>query len=257
VPAGKPPTGSRHSMKLCQKPIAGRSKFESYIKRCCSKEAGHNGPCEEYPYLSHMSEAAPRVAAKIVRDSTKTTGAAWKSAVAGPNRMDRWGMLSSISDQVLKERFAIDLVAMGPSVQSKLREKAATYEDCMAVAAKLTWAAYQMRNAPEPTIEVAAYLSRRFSKLEAGTTRCIVCRDSLNFDDFEGARRGRALIETAHSSPRAHNPENVGFAHRDCNIAQGGRSLVEFYQWIRSIIARVDAGISAEVEAPGSHSSTS
>ena len=68
-------------------------------------------------------------------------------------------MLPSLSDRVLKEKFDIDLVAMGPAVQSKLREKAATYEDCMAVAAKLTWAAYQMRNAPKPPFEVAAYLS--------------------------------------------------------------------------------------------------
>jgi hypothetical protein len=158
-------------MKLCQKPIAGRSKFEQYKKGCCSKAAGHIGPCEEFPYLSHMNQAAPRVAAKIVRDSTKTTGAAWKSAVAGPNRMDRWGMLPSLSDKVLKENFNIDLVAMGPSVQSKLREKAATYEDCMAVAAKLTWAAYQMKNAPEASSEIARYLSERFGKLERGSTR--------------------------------------------------------------------------------------
>jgi hypothetical protein len=244
-------------MKLCGKPIAGRSKFEVYIKRCCSNAAGHAGACAEFAYLSHMNRVAPRVAAKIIRDSTKTTGAAWKSAVAGPNRMDRWGMLSSLSDEVLKEKFNIDLVAMGPSVQSKLREKAATYEDCMAVAAKLTWAAYQMQNAPEAPPDMYRYLSARFGELQHGSTRCIVCRDFLVFDDFEGARRGRALIETAHSNPRAHNPENVGFAHRDCNIAQGGRSLAEFYTWIRSIVARVDVGISAEVEAPGSHSSTS
>lgn len=244
-------------IKLCQKPITGRSKFEAYINRCCSGAAGHDGPCTEFPYLVHLNQVAPRVAAKIIRDSTKTTGAAWKSAVAGPNRMDRWGMLPSLTDAVLKAKFGIDLVAMGPAVQSKLREKAATYEDCMAVAAKLTWTAYQMLNAPTPPAGVSNYLTNRFSALEFGSTRCIVCRDFLDFDDFEGARRGRALIETAHSSPRAHNPENVGFAHRDCNIAQGGRSLTEFYGWIRSIITRVDAGVSADVEAPGSHSSTS
>jgi len=244
-------------MKLCAKPLAGRSKFEAYISRSCFAASGHDGPCVEFPYLVQMTEVAPRVAAKIIRDSTKTTGAAWKSAVAGPNRMDRWGMLPLLTDQVLKEQFGIDLVAMDPAVQAKLREKAATYEDCMAVAAKLTWTAYQMRNAPVPPANLSDYLTNRFSRLESGSTRCIICRDYLDFGDFEGARRGRALIETAHSSPRAHNPDNVGFAHRDCNIAQGGRSLAEFYSWIRSIIARVDDGVSSDVEAPVSHNSTS
>lgn len=148
-------------------------------------------------------------------------------------------------------------MVMGQSVQMKLREKAATYEDCMAVAAKLTWAGYQMTNAPEPLPDIFIYLRKRFGDFAINSTRCIICRDLLNFRHFDGARRGRALIETAHSNPRLHNPENVGFAHRDCNIAQGGRSLQEFYTWIRSIIARVDAGTSADIDAPGSHSSTS
>ncbi|WP_210162191.1 hypothetical protein [Methyloferula stellata] len=205
--------------------------------------------------MSHFEKVAPRVAAKIKRDATKTTGAAWKSVDAGPNRIDRWVML--LPDATLKKDFLIDLVAMKPAVQAKLREKAATYEDCMDVSAKLTWAAYQMLNAPMPPPEIETYLVGRFGKMEPGSTRCIVCRDFLDFNSFEGAQRGRALIETAHSNPRLHNPENVGFAHRECNIAQGGLSLSQFYDWIRTIIARVDAGADAKVEAPGSHSSTS
>ena len=31
---------------------------------------------------------------------------------------------------------------------------------------------------------------------------------------------------------------NVGFAHRDCNIAQGDKSLAEFYDWIKGILSR-------------------
>lgn len=240
---------------LCHKPLKGRSRFEAEFKRRCFLEAGHAGPCSEYPYLGHLEKAAPRVANKIKRDATKTTGAAWKSDDAGPNRIDRWAML--LPDDVLNDKYEINIAAMKPSVQAKLREKAASYDDCMAAAAKLTWSAYQMKGAPEPSDDVRAYLESRFEPLAPGTTRCIVCRDHLNFGDFDLAQRGRALIETAHSNPRIHNADNVGFAHRECNIAQGGLSLAEFYTWIRSILDRVDAGVSAEVNAPGSHSSTS
>lgn len=242
-------------MPLCSKPLAGRSKYEALIKRCCYRDEGHAGACDEFPYIHHLEEVAPRVAAKIKRDATKTTGAAWKSVDAGPNRIDRWVML--LPDAELKKTFGIDLAAMKPAVQSKLRDKAAKYEDCMDVAAKLTWAAYQMKNAPKAPKEVADYLAARFGKLDPDSTRCIVCRDFLDFNLFEGAQRGRAHIETAHANPRHHNPDNVGFAHRECNIAQGGLSLEQFYAWIGDILARVKAGVSADVEAPGSHSSTS
>ena len=99
-----------------------------------------------------------------------------------------------------------------------------------------------MRNAPKPPDEILNYLEGRFGEFKPDSTRCIVCRDHLDFADFEHAQRGRALIETAHANPRLHNPDNVGFAHRECNIAQGSLSLYEFYDWIRSIIARVDSG---------------
>lgn len=195
------------------------------------------------------------MAAKIKRDATKTTGAAWKSDDAGPNRADRWAWL--LSDEELLTQFNIDMAAMKPTVRAKLREKAASYDDCMAVAAKLTWSVYQMRNAPVAPNGIRTYLEARFGSFNLASTRCIVCRDFLDFADFEKAQRGRALIETAHSNPRLHNANNVGFAHRECNIAQGGLSLVEFYAWIRSIIARIDSNVSADVDAPGSHSSTS
>lgn len=242
-------------MAHCSKRIQGRSKFERHIERKCALKANHNGPCAEYPYLEHLEQVAPRVAAKIKRDSTKTTGAAWKSEVAGPNRIDRWAML--LSDKQLKKEYGIDLEAMKATVQSKLRDKAATYDNCMEVAAKLTWSAYQMLNAPQPPAEISTYLAGRFGAMEVGHARCIVCRKRLDFQDFEAAQRGRARIETAHSNPRLHNAENVGFAHRECNIAQGGLSLEEFYDWIRGIIARVEAHVDADVDAPGSQSSTS
>lgn len=226
------------TFSLCRKSKLGRSKYEQLIRRSCHKEEGHDGPCEEYPYLEHLEVTAPRVAAKIKRDATKTTGAAWKSDDAGPNRIDRWVML--LPESELLRKFSIDLADMKPTVQAKLREKAATYEDCMAVAAKLTWSVYQMKNSPTPPHEIRAYLEARFGVFALQSTSCIVCMEELDFDEFAKAQRGRAHIETAHANPRLHNPENVGFAHRECNIAQGGRSLDEFYEWIRSVLMRVE-----------------
>lgn len=242
-------------MKFCHEPIKGRSRYEALIGRRCVAERGHTGPHSEFPYLTHFNMVAPRVAAKIKRDATKTTGASWKSDDAGPNRIDRWVML--LPNAELKNDFGIDIGSMKPAVQAKLREKAASYDDCMDVAAKLTWSAYQMQNSPEPTAAIGDYLSRRFGALQPNSTRCIVCRERLDFSHFEGAQRGRALLETAHSNPRQHSSDNVGFAHRDCNIAQGGKSLDAFYDWIRGILQRVDAQVSADVDAQGSHSSTS
>lgn len=226
-------------MKLCGLRIVGRSKYEAIIERSCFRDHGHAGPCDEFPYIHHLEVVAPRVAAKIKRDATKTTGAAWKSDDAGPNRIDRWVMM--LPNDVLRDRFGINMDALKPTVQAKLREKAATYGDCMEVAAKLSHAAYQMINAPTPDATTKYYLEQRFGPLSPGTTKCIVCRDVLNFRDFEQAQRGRALIETAHANPRSHNATNVGFAHRECNIAQGGLSLAEFYDWIAGILERVNS----------------
>lgn len=233
------------SLRLCHKRVFGRSQYDSMIERRCYREIGHSGPCTEYPYLEHLAVVAGHVERKIRRDATMTTGAAWKSVEAGPNRTPRWVALVQAES------------ASSPLIRAKLREKAATYEDCMEVASKLTWSAYQMKNAPAAPPEIDVYLGRRFGPLEYGSTRCIVCRDYLDFGAFAHARRGRALIETAHANPRMHNAENVGFAHRECNIAQGGLSLTQFYDWIRAIIRRVDEGVSAAVDAPGSQSSTS
>lgn len=125
------------------------------------------------------------------------------------------------------------------TVVAKLREKAASYDDCMSVAAKLTWLAYQMPEAPVCPVEIKDYLEARFGEMHSDTTTCIVCREVLSFSLFENAKRGKAEIETAHSSPREHNEMNVGFAHRECNIAQGNKTLEEFYAWIEGIINRV------------------
>lgn len=182
-----------------------------------------------------MAKNHPRVANKIKRDATKTTGAAWKSEDAGPNRIDRWVMLHS--DQNLL-KYGLNMVKLKPTVIAKLREKAASYEDCMSVAAKLTWFAYQMPDAPKCPPQIKTYLAGRFGKMIESSTTCIVCKEPLSFSLFENARRGKAEVETAHSAPREHNEDNVGFAHRECNIAQGNKTLDEFYDWISGILAR-------------------
>jgi hypothetical protein len=224
-------------MILCKKALPVRGKYKEIAKKRCYREVGHEGKCEEFYYLSDLAENHPRVANKIKRDATKTTGAAWNSEDAGPNRIDRWVMLEN--DDVLLQ-YDLNMKALKPTVVAKLREKAATYEDCMDVAAKLSWLAYQMPNAPKCPDEIKNYLERRFSHMTMNSTTCIVCKETLSFLLFQNAQRGKAEIETAHSNPREHNEENVGFAHRECNIAQGNKTLAEFYQWIAGILHRVE-----------------
>lgn len=224
-------------MEFCSKPLANRSQYKDVSDKYCHREQGHEGRCTEYPYLSHLKATHKRVADKIVRDATMTTGAAWKSDDAGPNRILRWVMLLN-DDELLK--FGLDMGKLKSGVVAKLREKSATYEDCMCVAAKLTALVYQMPDAPDCPQEVREYLENRFGQFQQNSTTCIVCREPLSFSLFENAQRGKAEIETAHSNPRTHSDENVGFAHRECNIAQGNKTLDEFYDWIRGILNRVE-----------------
>lgn len=219
----------------CHKPLDSRSRYAELAGKRCHLEADHTGTCSEFPYLKHLGAVQPSVKNKIVRDATMTTGAAWKSEDAGPNRILRWVMTHE--DEALKA-FGLDMSKLKPGVVAKLREKAASYEDCMEVAAKLTWVTYQMDGAPSPDEPTKGYLERKFGRMEAGSTSCVVCRAPLSFKLFEQAARGKAEIETAHKNPRIHNSENVGFAHRTCNIAQGNKTLSEFYEWIGSIIDR-------------------
>ncbi len=224
-------------MKLCGKPLRNRanSKFDPPDLHRCFREEGHSGKCEEFPYLRHLATCSPKVAKKIMRDSTKTTGAAWKSDDAGPNRISRWVML--LSDQELKA-LGIKMDMLKPIVVSKLRDKAATYDQCMNVAMSLTYSTYGMARAPAPTPEIKSYLESFFGPIVVGSTVCLVCKAPLDYADFALARRGKAELETAHSSPRSHTAKNVGFAHRLCNIAQGDRSVKEFYAWIKTILQR-------------------
>lgn len=224
-------------MNYCGKTLKARAnaKYDPPGLHKCYREAGHEGRCAEFPYLDHLKEVASRVAAKIARDATKTTGASWKSEDAGPNRISRWTML--LSDAELA-KLGVNMRALKPWVVAKLRDKAASYADCMSAAQYLTWCAYGMNGAPEPNHYTKQYLEAQFGSIVPGSTGCLVCRAPLDFALFHEARRGKAEIETAHAHPRSHTAGNVGFAHRHCNIAQGDKSLDEFYDWILGILTR-------------------
>ena len=218
-----------------------RSRFPPPEQHRCYRPRGHAGACNQYPYLQHLRKVAAKVAKKIERDSIMTTGASWKSEDAGPNRIRRWAML--LTDEALLE-MGLDMGKLKPVIVAKLREKAATYDDCMAVAKRLTALAYGMQSSPEMPEDIRAYLEALFGPITRGTTTCLVCREPLDFTLFGEARRGKAAIETSHSNPRLHAPDNVGFAHRACNIAQGNKTLDEFYSWISGILERVGFEVS-------------
>ncbi|WP_327451666.1 hypothetical protein [Spiribacter roseus] len=224
-------------MELCGNiiPTPSTAKYDPDNLHRCYRLKNHTGRCKEYPYLDHMHTVAPGVRQKIIRDATKTTGASWKSSDAGPNRISRWTMLLS-DDELLQ--LGISMSALKQWVQDKLREKAAPYEDCMAVAQKLTWLAYGMRNAPPADDWTRDYLESLFGTIPSGDTGCFVCLKPLDFELFHKARRGKAEIETGHRTPRSHTAENTGFTHRECNIAQGPLTVDEFYDWMENVLSR-------------------
>lgn len=223
-------------MEFCKKPIDSRSKYKNIYQPCCHLPKNHTGKCEEFPFLDHLKKINKKVADKIKRDATMTTGAAWKSEDAGPNRILRWVMLLN-DDELL--RYGIDMEELKPQVIDKLREKAADYDTCVLVAAKLTWLVYQMANSPIPPDFIKKYLENLFGIMKKNSTVCVICRLPLDYNLFSVAARGKAAIETCHKNPRMHNPDNVGFGHRECNIAQGAKTLPEFYSWIQDIRLRV------------------
>ena len=215
--------------------MTSTSRYAGHIMPTCHDRIGHLGRCREYAFLEHLHSVAPGVAAKVKRDATMTTGAAWASADAGPNRILRWVML--LSDEELLT-YGIDMGALSLGTQAKLRDKGASYEECMNVALYLAWSVYGTRGAPDPVGTSEMLLFSLFG--EISPTLCLICKRELHFSAFASARRGRALIETAHGDPRSHHASNVGFAHRECNIAQGDKSLVDFYDWIGSILENVE-----------------
>lgn len=223
-------------LEFCGKPLSSRSKFKPKGGHRCYLPRDHKGKCSEFPFLAHLMKYAPRVARKIVRDSIMTTGAAWKSQDAGPNRIRRWAML--LSDRELL-KLGINMSNLKPIIVAKLREKAAEYEACMSVAQKLAWLTYGIEGCEAPPEPIRQYLEALFGPVVPNTTTCLVCKKPISFALFHAAQRGKAEIETSHSNPRLHTTVNIGFAHRECNIAQGNKTLDEFYGWIAEILLRV------------------
>lgn len=105
---------------FCRNELPSRSRYSDLAKRRCHKLKGHDGECQELPFLNQLRTDHPKVEKKIERDSMMTTGAAWKSEEAGPNRILRWVMLEN--DDVLL-RYKINMSKLKPQVVTKLREK--------------------------------------------------------------------------------------------------------------------------------------
>ena len=147
-------------MSFCGKTIPTRAnaKYDPEDLHRCYLHSGHTGRCQEYPYLNHLAEVAPKVKNKVIRDATKTTGAAWKSDDAGPNRISRWVM--RLGDEELLA-LGIDMSKLKPGIVAKLREKAASYDDCMASAKYLAYLVYGMANAPDPDQHTRQYLATK------------------------------------------------------------------------------------------------
>ena len=222
-------------MDFCHRPVVSRSQFAAIANHRCWRETGHAGLCDEYPYLRHLKTVAPKVSEKIKRDSTNTTGAAWRSDDAGPNRILRWAVM--LDDTELLS-YGLDLRGLSDVIRRKLRQRAAAYEDCMSVAQALTHAVYRMTNAPEPPDETRTYLENALGPISPGSATCIICLEPLDFGSFALAKRGAAELDTAHRDPRMHTPGNVGFAHHRCNVAQGDMTVDGFYDWAESILRR-------------------
>ncbi len=173
------------------------------------------------PFLRHLKLKHPKIAEKIERDSLNTRGAPWPKNRAGVqkrrNRQPHWTLKEG--DQLYPRHYA-------------------DYEICLEVARALTIHVYEMEGAPPCPPDIAKSLGR---VPVAGTYTCPVCCIPLALRNFELAKQSRAEIETSHIDPKAdyiHTPGNVAFAHRQCNIAQGERSVPAFLDWIRGILER-------------------
>ncbi len=191
------------------------------VRRCCSRPINHLGRCSDVPFLLHLMEEKPKVAAKIVRDSFNTRGASWGKALDGVqkrrNRQPRWTL------------------AQGDAFFPAHHQ---TYANCLIIAAELTLQAYEMAGAPACPAEIQATLTRR---PQAASALCPICKLLLEFSEFDLAVQSKAAIDTDHLNPsleRRHAPGNVAFVHHLCNTTKGDRSLEEFNHWMAQTLVR-------------------
>lgn len=193
------------------------------IMRKCRLEKGHLNRHTDMPFLIDLKKNHQKVAEKIERDSLNTRGAPWGVNKDGEqcrrNRQPHWTLKEG--DQLYPKHYA-------------------DYETCIKVAERLTYYVYCMEEAPDCPENIAKYFERRPVK---NTYRCPICLLPIKFEDFELARQSKAVIETAHLDPQEifiHTPENVCFAHRTCNIAQGEKNVKDFMKWIDGILERYE-----------------
>lgn len=191
------------------------------IQRVCRREDGHEGRCTDMPFLLHMEKVKPKVADKIVRDSFNTRGASWGKTLDGGqarrNRQPRWTLKPGD--------------AFYPAHHQ-------TYANCLVVAAELTIQAYEMVGAPSCPTDVEKRLPRKPVK-DSGL--CPICKQPLEFAEFDLAVQSKAAIDTDHLNPsitRRHASGNVAFVHHLCNTTKGDRSLAEFEDWMANTLTR-------------------
>lgn len=219
---------------FCGKPISSKSKFAKFTNHKCWNLKDHLGKCNEWHFLKNLKTQHSKIAEKIKRDSIHTTGASWSGKNAGPNRILRW--VVQLSDEQLDE-LGFRFTSLSPSLQKKLRDKSADYDTCMCVARKLTHIFYGTQGVYCPP-DIQNSLELEFGSILPN--QCVICGKAIQLDEFHDAIRGRAAIETSHLNPRFHSAENVGFAHRKCNIAQGEMTKCEFLNWISLILQNND-----------------
>ena len=78
-------------VELCLEIITSgrRSRYGDVQTQICQREKGHSGKHDAFYYLRELSASNPAVYNKIIRDATKTTGAAWKSEYGGPKYLNQ------------------------------------------------------------------------------------------------------------------------------------------------------------------------
>jgi hypothetical protein len=190
-------------------------------RRSCRREAGHEGRCTDMPFLLHLDKVKPKVAEKIERDSFNTRGASWGKGLDGTqkrrNRQPRWTL--SEGD------------AFYPAHHQ-------TYQNCLRIAEELTIQAYEMVGAPTCPKTIIAWLYRA---PQTNSGICPICKQLLEFSEFDLAVQSKAAIDTDHLNPsleRRHAPGNVAFVHHLCNTTKGDRSLEDFEEWMANVLKR-------------------
>lgn len=191
------------------------------VVRTCRCPVGHQGRHTDMPFLLHLKNKHQKIAEKIERDSFNTRGAAWGTDKDGEqyrrNRQPRWTLKPG--DQLYPQHYQ-------------------EYEICLEIAREMTLQIYEMPDAPDCPPEIARFLPREPVR---GNYLCPICLEPIYVADFEEAKQSQAVIDTDHLNATlefCHVPGNVFFAHHDCNVRKGERSLKGFLDWVTELLER-------------------